>query len=93
MSNSKTITPYPKNNSCYSSVTRSSECCPAKNGTQDIPFKGSRIKLIGLLSPMTILQKSFVRPEGSFVLYITCNCANHASQTMAQVLHKQAKTH
>ena len=53
-------------NLCSSSVTWSSECCPAENGTQGIPFKGWRMKLNGLLSTMTILPKSFDTQERSF---------------------------
>lgn len=48
------------------SISWSSECCPAENGTQGIPFKGCRMKLNGLLSTMTILLNSFDRQERSF---------------------------
>lgn len=58
--------PEPLNDWCPLSVTWSSECCPAENGTQGIPFKGCRMKLNGLLSTMTILLNSFDRQERSF---------------------------
>ena len=66
----------PLKDRCSSPVTWSSECCPAENGTQGIPFKGWRMKLNGLLSTITILQKSFDTQERSFTcsLYSLQSC-------------------
>lgn len=46
--------------------TWSSCGCPAENGTQGIPLSGCNKKLNGLLSTMTIRERSFDKPDKSF---------------------------